>query len=68
MNNLLSKRELEALGECAKPSTTIYCGFKPATMQKLAMRGFVELCNSKYIIYWKITEAGREHLRGFPSR
>lgn len=70
---LLSKNELEALEEIGRKQVGIVFQpywFRQASMQKLYRRGFVEPMPG-YDMYkrpgWRITPAGREHLKGFPS-
>ena len=71
-NPLLSRNELEALEEIAKP---MHAGrsywWKQASMRKLEARGFVRRrtgSETLKIAAWEITDAGRYHLSGFPVK
>lgn len=64
---ILSRRELEALEQISRRGTDEFW-WRPASMRKLAKKGFVERNGGTDTCpAWRITDAGREHLRGFPK-
>ena len=67
---MLSRRELEALEDIDKWSRGITASpyyWRQASMRKLHARGYVEPMPGIMAGAWRITPAGREHLKGFPN-
>jgi hypothetical protein len=67
---ILSKRELEALEELANWNRRGPYWWRQASMRKLSERGFVQRSNthgSPKLPAWIITDAGIDHLKGFPK-
>jgi hypothetical protein len=66
---ILSRRELEALEDIARWQTGFAAQpyyWRKASMTKLHARGYVEPMPGVMAGAWRITPAGRQHLKGFP--